>query len=133
MPAKKKVTEEIKEEAKKVSTRAKKVVADVKAEEKKAEKAVKAAPAKAKATAKKVVADVKAEEKKVEKAVKKPVAKATAAKLNIQIQSPIGGVITPEEIAAKVPKEAVDAYVRVDENKIYWVGKKGVGSVDIWE
>ena len=56
-----------------------------------------------------------------------------ATKLNIQIQSPMGGVITPEQIAEKVPKEAVDVYVRIDENKIYWVGKKGVGSVDIWE
>lgn len=69
----------------------------------------------------------------VEKAVKTPAKKAVATKLNIQIQSPMGGVITPEQIAEKVPKEAVDVYVRVDENKIYWVGKKGVGSVDIWE
>ena len=126
MPRTKKVAEEVKEEAKKVSTRAKKAVADVKAEERKV-------ATKAKATAKKVADDVKAEEKKVEKAVKTPAKKAAAAKLNINIQSPLGGVITPEQIAEKVPKEAVDVYVRVDENKIYWVGKKGVGSVDIWE
>ena len=70
----------------------------------------------------------------VEKAVKTPAKKAAAAKLTIEIQSPLGGSITPEEIAAKVPKEAVNLYVRIDENRIYWVGKKGeTGSVEIWE
>jgi hypothetical protein len=45
----------------------------------------------------------------------------------------MGGAITPEEIAAKVPKDAVSAYVKVEENKIYWVNKKGeTGSVEIW-
>ena len=45
----------------------------------------------------------------------------------------MGGAITPEEIAAKVPKEATDVYVRIDENKIYWVSEKETGAVDIWE
>ena len=63
---------------------------------------------------------------------KKTVKKIPAPKLNIMIQSPMGGVITPEEIRAKVPKEARDVYVRVDENKLYWVGREKVGSVDIW-
>lgn len=65
---------------------------------------------------------------------KKPVRRARAAKLNIVIQSAMGGAITPEEIAAKVPKDATSVYVKVEENKIYWVGKDGeTGAVDIWE
>ena len=65
--------------------------------------------------------------------VKKSARKARAAKLEIVIQSVMGGAITPEEITAKVPKGAVSAYVKVEENKIYWVDKKGeTGSVEIW-
>jgi len=46
----------------------------------------------------------------------------------------MGGAITPEEIAAKVPKDAVSAYVKVEENKIYWVNKAGeTGDVQIWD
>ena len=123
---------------------------------KKAEKAVKKAPAKAKAAAKKVEDKVVADEieakktaaktsrkvktaaketaVKVEKAAKKPAVKAKAAKLTIEIQSPLGGSITPEEIAAKLPKDATNVYVRIDENKLYWVKKNGeTGSVDIWD
>ena len=122
----------------------------------KAEKTVKKAPAKAKAAEKKVedkvVADkieakkavakttrktktaVKKAATKVEKAVEKPAAKAKAAKLTIEIQSPLGGSITPEEIAAKLPKDTTNVYVRIDENKLYWVKKNGeTGSVDIWD
>jgi len=66
-------------------------------------------------------------------AAAKPTRKARAAKLDIVIQSVMGGAITPEEITAKVPKGAVSAYVKVEENKIYWVNKKGeTGSVEIW-
>jgi len=55
-------------------------------------------------------------------------------KLDIVIQSVMGGAITPEEIAAKVPKDAISAYVKVEENKIYWVNKAGeTGSVEIWD
>lgn len=136
MPRAKKVAEEVKEEAKKVSTRAKKVAADVKAE-----------TTKAKATAKKVAADVKAETStrakkavetaatKVEKDVKKVAVKKPAAKkaLNLVIQSKMGGSITAEEVAAKIPKNAINAYVKVEENKIYWTTADDAGSVDIWE
>ena len=46
----------------------------------------------------------------------------------------MGGIITPEDIAKKVPKDAVEVYVRVDENKLYYVLKNGEnGDVDIWE
>lgn len=123
---------------------------------KKAEKAVKKAPAKAKAAAKKVEDKVVSDEieakktaaktsrkvktaaketaAKVEKAAKKPAVKAKAAKLTIEIQSPLGGSITPEEIAAKLPKDATNVYVRIDENKLYWVKKNGeTGAVEIWD
>ena len=53
---------------------------------------------------------------------------------NIIIQSPVGGAITPEEIADKVPKKTTDVYVKVDENKLYYVLENGeTGDVDIWE
>lgn len=69
----------------------------------------------------------------VEKTVKKPAAKAKAGKVNLVFQSAMGGAITTEEITAKLPKDATDAYVKIEENKIYWVGKNGeMGSVDIW-
>ena len=97
-------------------------------------KEIKKPVAKAKAAAKKVAADVKAEAAKVEKkvAAKKPAAKKAAPKNEIIIQSPLGGEITPAEILAKVgPVDQV--YVRVDENKLYWVKGKESGSMEIWE
>jgi len=66
-------------------------------------------------------------------AVKKTAAKAKAAKVNLVFESVLGGVITPDQIIGKLPKEATDAYVKIEENTIYWVGKNGeMGSVDIW-
>ena len=140
----------------KVEKAAKATAKKTKTAAQKAEKAVKKAPAKVKAAEKKVedkvVADkieakkavakttrktktaVKKAATKVEKAVEKPAAKAKAAKLAIEIQSPLGGSITPEEIAAKLPKDTTNVYVRIDENKLYWVKKNGeTGSVDIWD
>ena len=96
-----------------------KVVAE-KIEVKKTAAGVKKAPAKAKAAV------------KVEKAVKKSAAKVKAAKLEIYVQSPLGGNITPEEIAAKVPKGADTVFVRVDQNKLWWIMGEESGSVDIW-
>lgn len=104
------------------------------------------APAKAKAAAKKVEDKVVAEKievkktaakaarntketvKKVEAAAKKPV-----SKLEIIIQSPLGGNITAEEIAAKIPAGADSVFVRVDQNKLWWIKGEETGSVDIWE
>ena len=74
---------------------------------------------------------VKAVENKVEKKVK--VSKAKAAKLEIIVQSPMGGNITAEEIAAKVPAGAESVFVRVDQNKLWWIKGEETGSVDIWE
>ena len=69
------------------------------------------------------------------KAAAKPAAKAApkaAKKPEMIIQSPMGGNITPEEILAKVGK-ADKIYIRVDENKAYWVRGKETGSVDLWD
>lgn len=84
-------------------------------------KTVKAAP---KAAAKKP-----AEKKAAPKAAAKPAAKKA---VEVIIQSPMGGNITPEAILAKVGK-ADKIYIRVDENKAYWVRGKETGSVDLWD
>ena len=112
---------------------------------KKTKEAVKKAPAKAKAAAKKVEDKVVADEievkktaakaarktketvKKVEAAAKKP-----SGKLEIIVQSPMGGNITDAEIAAKLPKGTETVFVRVDQNKLWWIKGEETGSVDIW-
>lgn len=73
--------------------------------------------------------------KKARKAGRKAKEASDAVKfVNIVIQSPMGGTITPAEILKKVPKDTKDVYVRVDDNKLYYVLKNGeIGSVDIWE
>ncbi len=61
-------------------------------------------------------------------------AKKTAGIPTIIIQSPMGGYITSDDIAKKVPKNTVNVYVRVDENKLYYVLEDGeTGDVDIWD
>ena len=93
---------------------------------------IEAGKAKAKRTRK--TAEVKKAVSEAVEEAKKPGRKARASKLDIVIQSVMGGAITPEEIAAKVPKDAISAYVKVEENKIYWVNKAGeTGSVEIWD
>jgi hypothetical protein len=71
--------------------------------------------------------------KAVETKVEKKVSKTKAAKLEIIVQSPMGGNITAEEIAAKVPAGAESVFVRVDQNKLWWIKGEETGSVDIWE
>ena len=86
-----------------------------------------------KKTARKAGRKTKETAEKAAEAVKKTVKKA-AGNLNIIIQSPMGGYITPADIAKKVPKNTEDVYVRVDENKLYYVLENGeTGDVDIWE
>ena len=93
---------------------------------------IEAGKAKAKRTRK--TAEVKKAVSEAVEEAKKPGRKARASKLDIVIQGVMGGAITPEEIAAKVPKDAISAYVKVEENKIYWVNKAGeTGSVEIWD
>ena len=89
--------------------------------EKKAEVKAEKAPAKK--------AEVKAEKAPAKKpAAKKPVAKKVA---EVIIQSPLGGEITGAEILARVG-DVDKVYVRVDENKAYWVRGEETGSVDLW-
>ena len=70
--------------------------------------------------------------KAVETKVEKKASKAKAAKLEIIVQSPMGGNITAEEIAAKIPAGADSVFVRVDQNKLWWIKGEETGSVDIW-
>ena len=62
-------------------------------------------------------------------AARKPAARKAT---EVIIQSPMGGNITPEAILAKVGK-ADKVYIRVDENKAYWVRGEETGSVDLWD
>ena len=62
----------------------------------------------------------------------KPAAKEPAAeKAEVIIQSPIGGEITLEEIRTRVG-EVDTVYIRVDQNKAYWVKGSEYGAVDLW-
>ena len=97
----------------------KKAAADkIAAEEIEAKKTVR----KAARTAKEAVEPVIADAKKA----------ARRASLSIIIQSPMGGAISTDEIAKKVPAGTDAVYVRVDENMLYWVKGKETGSVNIW-
>ena len=109
-----------------------------------AEAAVKAEAAKAEAEAEKQVKETKAKAKaageKAKEVVKKTKAtvKAEAAKVikkapgSVTIQSPLGGEITTAEILARIPAGADKVYIRVDQNKAYWVKGDETGSVDLW-
>ena len=171
MAPRKKVTEEVKATAKKVSDKAaaekievKKAVRtaarDTKAKatetkEKVAEtkKKVAAKQAEKKETKAAAVAEVKdtvdatkIEAKKKTRATRRKVEEAAAPaaeaakkataktrKVNLVFESLLGGTITPEDIIKMLPKEATSAYIKIEENTIYWVGKNGeMGSIEIW-
>ena len=53
-------------------------------------------------------------------------------KAEIYIQSPLGGNITPEQILTKLPAGAEAAFVRVDQNLIWWLRGDETGAVEIW-
>ena len=95
----------------------KEAVAKKAAEKKASRAAAKKAPAAPKAAARKPVI------KKAEK---------PAHKTELYIQSPYGGEITPEQVLAKIPKDADACYVRVDQNRIWWVHGEEYGSELIW-
>jgi len=91
--------------------------------------AAKAKPAEKKAAKK--AKPAAAGTKKAPAAKKAPAEKKAAKKAAVIIQSPLGGEITPEAVLKKVG--AVDTvYVRVDQNKAYWVRGEEYGSVDLW-
>lgn len=84
-------------------------------------------------TAAKKPAVKKAAPAKAEAPAKKPAAKKPAAKKAVEVivQSPLGGEISFAEILAKVG-QADKVYVRVDQNKAYWVRGEETGDVDLW-
>jgi hypothetical protein len=68
----------------------------------------------------------------VEPVVEETQRMARCASLQIVIQSPMGGAITTDEIAEKIPEDAEAVYVKVEENMLYWVRGKETGGVNIW-
>ena len=92
------------------------------------------APVEKKAPAKKV-SQKKAPEKKPapKKAPAKKSApkKAAAATPTIILQSEFGGEVTAEQILSKVG-DVDKVYVRIDQNKLYWVKGDETGDKDIW-
>ncbi len=68
----------------------------------------------------------------VEPVVEETQRMARRASLQIVIQSPMGGAITTDEIAEKIPEDAEAVYVKVEENMLYWVRGKETGGVNIW-
>ena len=95
----------------------------------KAKKAVKDTAKAAKATVKKTAAKAKSGSKQ---AHAKVVEKKADVPATVFIQSPLGGEITSAEILAKVGTDVDRVYVRVDQNKAYWVKGEETGSVDLW-
>ena len=65
-------------------------------------------------------------------AAPKTVVKKVSVPAPVFIQSPLGGEITPAEVLSKVPAGADKIYIRVDQNKAYWVKGEETGSVDLW-
>ena len=57
--------------------------------------------------------------------------KAAAATPTIILQSEFGGEVTAEQILSKVG-EVDKIYVRIDQNKLYWVKGDETGDKDIW-
>ena len=118
---------EVKKNTRKAGRKAKEVVTEVKEA---VEDKVVAEEIEVKKTARKGARKAK----ETVSAAKESVKRKAAGIPKIIIQSPMGGYITPADIAKKVPKNAADVYVRVDENKLYYVLKNGEnGDVNIWE
>ena len=45
----------------------------------------------------------------------------------------MGGEITPEQVIAKLPAGVDCVFIRVDQNKLWWIRGDETGHVDIWE
>ena len=125
---------EVKTAVKKTKVKAKATAAAVSEKVEKAGQTAQKTRAKAKETKNKVESKAS---KAAEKAEKKGPVKRTAAKtpdakpVEVFIQSPNGKEITPEAILEKVG-EADIVYVRVDQNKAYWVNGEKHGEIDLW-
>lgn len=114
------------------STAPEKMVAPKKAaQEKKATPGKNVAPKKVEET---ITATASAPAKKAEKKAepKKPVREKNApATPTVILQSPFGGEITVDMITSRVG-EVDKVYVRIDQNKLYWVKGEETGAIDIW-
>jgi hypothetical protein len=112
-----------------------------KAAEKKTSKtaAVKAAPVEEKAAP--AAEEAKPADKKAAPAAKKTTKKVkkeapaekqeTPMECELIIQSPEGGEVTPEAILEKLG-DVDKVYIRVDENKAYWVKGEDSGEINLW-
>ena len=110
---------------KKVDKRKRKAKAKVQADKPAVEAVAEAVTAPVEAVAEAVAAPVEAAvEKKARKRAAKPA-------MSVVIQSPMGGEITPEEICARIG-QADAVYIRVDQNKAYWVRGEEHGEIDLW-
>ena len=56
----------------------------------------------------------------------------TEIRTAVIIQTPDGREITVDEILARTEGQVEKIYIRVDENKAYWVKGEEHGSVDLW-
>lgn len=119
---------EVKKTARKAGRKVKETVSDAAAKAATSDAAV-AAEIEVKKTTRKAGRKAKEVVENVAAGTKKAVRRAS---LDIIIQSPMGGAISTDDIAKKIPKGANAVYVRVDENKLYWVKGKETGDVDIW-
>ena len=106
-----------------------KVEAAVKKAAPKAKKAVMNTAKASKITAKKAAEKVKSAAKNTSA---QAIEKKAPVPATVFIQSPLGGEITAAEILAKVGTDVDRVYVRVDQNKAYWVKGEETGSVDLW-
>lgn len=70
--------------------------------------------------------------KTVRDTAKKSVKKVRAVRLDMIFETNDGRQISSDAIAEKVPKGADTAYIKLDDNKIYWVKGEETGSVEIW-
>ena len=93
----------------------------------KEEKAAKAAPAPKKGKISKAPA------KKESKAPAKASAKQVTAskKVEMIIQSPMGGEITADEIMSRIG-DVDKVYIRIDQNAAYWVKGDESGAINLW-
>ncbi len=139
-PAAAAAAEAVLETEKKVQKRGRKAKAEVQADKPAVEAAAEAAVETAVEIEEKVVKKARrgrppktAAEKPAKPAAEKKPRKAAGKKSTpaLVIQSPFGGEITPDEIYAKIG-EADMVYVRVDQNKAYWVKGEETGAVDLW-
>ena len=85
------------------------------------------APEKMAAQEKKATPGKNVAPKKVEETI---IATASATPLVI-LQSPFGGEITVDAVKTLVG-EVDKVYVRIDQNKLYWVKGEETGNKDIW-